>query len=117
MKNDSLFQVFKAETHNNEVVAVKVQYIDLRKRFLTDVSTVKFLLNIAGWMHPDFNFSWILDDLKDTLEQELDFVHEGQNSEKCAKDLSHLKYIHVPKVFWEYCSKVLYSFYFNFLSP
>lgn len=83
-----------------------MQYIDLRRRFHGDVGTVEFLLRAIGLLYPKFNFSWIIEELKDTLKQELDFLNEGRNSEKCAQDLKHLGFIYVPKVFWNYCSEV-----------
>lgn len=99
-------QVFKAETFNDEPVAVKVQYIDLQKRFKSDVKTINFLLSLIGVMHPDFNFDWVLGDLTETLREELDFVNEAKNSEECARDLRHLKFVHVPKVYWDYTNTV-----------
>ncbi|MGH0120746.1 UNVERIFIED_CONTAM: hypothetical protein FKN15_029882, partial [Acipenser sinensis] len=44
-------------------------------------------------------------DLKGTLAQELDFENEGRNSERCAQDLKHFKFIVVPKVYWDKTSK------------
>ena len=38
--------------------------------------------------------------MRETLEKELDFINEGKNSERCFKELKHLKYVHVPKVYW-----------------
>ena len=61
-----------------------------------------FLLQI---MHPRFSFRWLLDELKDTMSRELDFVEEAKNSEKCKKDLAHLKFIYVPDVLWSCTSK------------
>lgn len=100
--------MYKAKTKEDENVAVKVQYIDLRKRFKTDIKTINFLLKIVAFIHPDFNFTWVLADLENALKQELDFINEGQNSERCARDLQHLQYIYVPKVFWDYTSTVFY---------
>ena len=50
-------------------------------------------------MHPRFSFRWLLDELKETMCRELDFVEEAKNSEKCKEDLEHLKFVYVPNVF------------------
>lgn len=96
-------------------MAVKIQYIDLRKRFFSDVKTIKFLLQIVGFMHSDFNFEWVIDELRDSLKDELDFIKEGKNAERCACDLKHLSYIYVPKIYWNYSSPVSVNFEFIIL--
>ncbi|ERL95171.1 uncharacterized aarF domain-containing protein kinase 5 [Dendroctonus ponderosae] len=98
----SIAQVFKATTKEGRSVAVKVQYNDLQKRLNGDVMTINILLKIGAWLHPKVDFTWILNGFVDALKQELDFVNEGLNGERCARDLAHLKYVHVPAVLWNY---------------
>lgn len=69
----SLAQVFKARTKNGEDVAVKVQYIDLIKRFSGDFGTILFLQEIIKKIHKNYDFSWILTDLRSNLEQVRDY--------------------------------------------
>ena len=72
---------------------------------LGDIWTIKTLMDIAEWVFPGFNFKWAVVELCDTLKQELDFINEANNAERCARDLRHLSYVYVPKVEWEHTSK------------
>lgn len=112
-EHDKIFKVFKAETLDGEKVAVKVQYIDLQSRFYSDIATIDILLKLAALIHPNYDFDWILQELKVNLEQELNFIKEGQNAERCARDLKHLKYVYVPKIHWDLCSNVRASNFLN----
>lgn len=96
----SLAQVFKARLHTGQQVAVKVQYSDLQKRFISDLATIIFLQDIVELIFKDYNFGWIMRDLRKNLVQELNFEQEARNAERCAKDLRKLTYVHVPKVYW-----------------
>ena len=44
------------------------------------------------------------------MAEELDFENEGKNGERCYKELKHLKYIYVPKIFWDKTTKVSNSY-------
>lgn len=52
------------------------------------------------------SLSLLLQDLKDTLAQELDFENEARNAERCAHDLEHFCFVVIPRVHREQSSKV-----------
>uniref|UniRef100_A0A8C9PZZ3 AarF domain containing kinase 5 n=1 Tax=Spermophilus dauricus TaxID=99837 RepID=A0A8C9PZZ3_SPEDA len=97
----SLAQVHRAKLHDGTAVAVKRCAEELKHFPYVTV----FLLWLLGLMHPSFSFSWVLQDLKGTLAQELDFENEGHNAERCAEELKHFPYVTVPRVHWDKCSK------------
>ena len=44
--------------------------------------------------------------MQETLKEELDFIHEGHNGERCAEELKHLPYVYVPEIHWDLTTKV-----------
>uniref|UniRef100_A0A1A9VX69 ABC1 domain-containing protein n=1 Tax=Glossina austeni TaxID=7395 RepID=A0A1A9VX69_GLOAU len=101
----SIAQVFKAKLENGQEVAVKVQYNDLQKRFVSDLTTIIVLHDIIELFFKDYNFGWMLRDVRNNLVQELNFVNEAKNAERCAKDLRIFNFVYVPKVYWTHTTQ------------
>ncbi|EGC38206.1 hypothetical protein DICPUDRAFT_16409, partial [Dictyostelium purpureum] len=105
----SLAQVHKAKLklENGELaeVAVKVQYPGLNGKFQKDLDSVNNVLDYVCFFFPSFTFSWLLPEATSCLQQELDFVNEGKNSEKMAHLFKDNQQLSVPKVYWENTTK------------
>lgn len=78
----SLAQVHRATLKNGKEVAVKVQHHYVRGNAKIDMHTMEYCVKIMGWLFPDFKFQWLIEETKKNLPIELDFLHEGKNTEK-----------------------------------
>jgi len=101
----SLAQVHRAVLHDGQEVAVKIQYPGIE----TVVQADLFGLNAVKWalarLLPELNIGEIIDDLRASIPQELDFVHEGRNAERVARDFSGKPGVIVPRIVWEHSSR------------
>lgn len=68
--------------------------------FRGDIKTIEFMVHTIAYLFPDFQFSWIVPELKEFLTEELDFINEGKNAEKIEKFFPHNKQIQIPKIYW-----------------
>ncbi|KAI6190123.1 Protein kinase domain-containing protein [Aphelenchoides bicaudatus] len=105
----SLAQVHKARLKSTgEEVAVKIQHPKVLARSLIDIATMEFFVIVAHKIFPDFHLMWLVNETKINLPKELDFLHEGKNAVTAKEMFRHLKFVHVPKVYFDYSStKVL----------
>lgn len=55
-----------------------------------------------GWIKrwfPDFEFTWLGEEMRENLPKEMDFVHEARNAERAAKDFEKLRTsLYIPEV-------------------
>ncbi|KAK9803104.1 hypothetical protein WJX73_003925 [Symbiochloris irregularis] len=84
----SLAQVHRATGHDGRALAVKVQHAGLRDSFAADAFTVEVLVKAAHWLFPDFNYQWLVEEVKHSLPKELDFNAEAANAARCAANLA-----------------------------
>lgn len=109
----SLAQVHKArlkkEHHTDDAsddwVAVKFQHPRLDEFCRIDLQTVSFIIGTIKRMFPDFGFEWILQEMQESLPQEMDFQNEAQNSFRLKENFAYEKDRHstalvVPDVVW-----------------
>ncbi|KAH9329900.1 hypothetical protein KI387_002008, partial [Taxus chinensis] len=101
----SLAQVHAARTRDGKFVAVKVQHTHMTNTAAIDTATVEFVVNILHWIFPTFDYRWLIDEVRENLPKELDFINEAKNSEQCLYNFNRLSphlapYIYIPKVYW-----------------
>ena len=104
----SLGQVYRAVTHEQETVAVKVQRPDLRQDISLDLALVR---RLAARIEVSRRFGlgqpWVslVDEFGSKLFEELDYVHEGHLTEHFRADVEHTPGVYAPRVYWEFTSR------------
>ncbi|WHY77102.1 AarF/ABC1/UbiB kinase family protein [Neobacillus sp. WH10] len=107
----SIGQVHYAVLKTGERVAVKIQRPNIRTMIETDLEIMQDLARLAearlGWAER-YQICDIVDELAQSIRQELDYENEGRNAEKFAKQFHDNPHVLIPKIYWEYTtSKVL----------
>ncbi|MFW5885183.1 MAG: ABC1 kinase family protein [Patescibacteria group bacterium] len=107
----SLSQVHKAKLKNGVEVAVKIQRPDIQATIETDISILNRLAQFAEKRFSQsriYQPTELVKEFSQIIRQELDFYREARNIEGFYKNLASVKFIFIPKVFWNFTTgKVL----------
>lgn len=98
----SLAQVHRARLYNGQEVAVKVQHPTVKAHSRVDMKGMELLVAVVSHVFPDFNFKWLVEEMKRNLPKELDFTHEAHNAERVAAQFSHFPWLKIPAVDWSH---------------
>merc|ERR1712137_334551 len=93
----SLAQVHKAVLKDGKEVAVKIQHKTVKQHAYQDAKVIELFVKMATKMFPEFQFQWLVDQIKANLPLELDFLNEGRNCEKMGDVLTNFNGIKVPE--------------------
>lgn len=101
----SIGQVHRAITHDNEAVAVKIQYPGVAKAVASDLSNVDWIFSALGTSFPGLESGPVVEEIKTRLHEELDYLIEAENQEHFATYFDGHPFIHVPKVHRQYSTQ------------
>ena len=106
----SLGQVHKAVLRYNrrERVAVKIQRPNIDNIIEVDLVILDVLARLIDKLFPRIRSSHLpelIDAFATSLRREIDFILEGRNADKIAKNFKNDDTVSIPKVYWDYTSK------------
>lgn len=99
----SLAQVHRATVRaTGEKVAVKVQHPALDEWAQLDLALTSFTFDTLKYWFPEYDLTWLSDEMQHSLPQELDFQLEGMNATRAREYFSHVREVPViiPRVIW-----------------
>ncbi|KQC03624.1 MAG: hypothetical protein APR53_04880 [Methanoculleus sp. SDB] len=107
----SLAQVHRATLPDGTAVAVKVQRPGIEEIIETDIAILGNLARRVDEIYPDlriFNPQGMVREFSTQIRKELDFIREGNNTERLAASMADIPGIRVPRVFRDMsCRRVL----------
>jgi len=104
----SLGQVYKAQLHSGEWVAVKVQRPHLQEQLSLDLYLIRWASTWLGpWLPLNLGstLTAVVDEFGRRLFEEIDYLHEGRNCERFAEYFRDDPDVYVPRIFWAYSSR------------
>ncbi|KAJ6586952.1 ABC1 family-domain-containing protein [Mycena vulgaris] len=80
-------------------VAIKIQHPHLAEFCDIDMAVVESSLGWIKFWFPEFEFTWLADEMAQNLPKEMNFIHEAANSEKTREDFRAQKTpLYIPEV-------------------
>jgi len=104
----SLGQVYKAQLHSGEIVAIKVQRPNLLPVLTLDLFVLRSLADLFGDLLPlnlGNSLSAVIDEFGVKLFEEIDYINEGKNAERFAAYFHDDPNVKVPQIYWQYSSR------------
>lgn len=101
----SIAQVHAATLLSGESVVIKVLRPNIRKIIDRDIDLLMTLAKIAEkyWYNArHFKPRQLVDEVSQTLYDELDLNREGANASQLRRNFSDSKMLYIPKIFWTY---------------
>lgn len=101
----SIGQVHAARLSAGEEVVVKVQRPGVEQLVESDLAILMDLARLAQartmWGQI-YDLPGMVEEFADTLRGELDYVREGRNAERIARNFAQEPALHVPAIYWPY---------------
>jgi predicted unusual protein kinase regulating ubiquinone biosynthesis (AarF/ABC1/UbiB family) len=94
----SIGQVYRARLHDDREVAVKVQYPGVAAAVRADMQNLGLILRLAKRIAPGMDPQAIGAEIRDRIEEELDYELEAQNQRTLARIFRGHPFILVPEV-------------------
>ncbi|OGT59364.1 MAG: ubiquinone biosynthesis regulatory protein kinase UbiB [Gammaproteobacteria bacterium RIFCSPHIGHO2_12_FULL_42_10] len=102
----SIAQVHCATLLNDEEVVIKVLRPNIKNIIDRDIDLLRSLAKIAEKYFREtrhFKPMAVVDEVAQTLYDELDLMREGANASQLRRNFAHSKILYIPKVYWKYC--------------
>ena len=99
----SLGQVYRAQLHTGEEVAVKVQRPGLAEVIGFDIAVLRRLTELMRrfpQMNENADWEGMLREFSETITEEMDYVQEGRNADLFRENFKKWQTIHVPRIHW-----------------
>jgi predicted unusual protein kinase regulating ubiquinone biosynthesis (AarF/ABC1/UbiB family) len=94
----SIGQVYRARLHDGREVAVKVQYPGVAQAVRADLQNIGMILRLAKRIAPGLDPKTVGDEIRNRIEEELDYELEAQNQRTLARIYRGHPFIVVPEV-------------------
>jgi predicted unusual protein kinase regulating ubiquinone biosynthesis (AarF/ABC1/UbiB family) len=104
----SLGQVYRAQLHSGEEVAIKVQRPNLIPLLTLDLYIIRLF---ARWFGPKLplnlgnNLEAIVDEFGHKLFEEINYLQEARNAEQFGRYFQDDPHVKVPKIYWRYTTR------------
>jgi predicted unusual protein kinase regulating ubiquinone biosynthesis (AarF/ABC1/UbiB family) len=101
----SIGQVHRATLRDGRRVAVKIQYPLIEEIIRADLKNLRLLLKTLFSMFSEADFAPVWREVRDRLFEELDYVHEAENTRRMARLHAKVPEIVIPRVVEEASAK------------
>jgi ubiquinone biosynthesis protein len=106
----SIAQVHRARLLNGVAVVVKIRRPDIHTKIEADLRILTHLARLLELEMPEmrrYHVVQIVGQLQRSLLRELDLAKEARNLEAFAHHFADDNTVHIPEVYWDYCSEIV----------